>query len=159
MSLFFSDTYLSFEHSSYFFSERGTINFGINIIKQEKNATATENVYDLTISIKSRSATLTNDDFIAREVKQNIRPNQKKVDPPYLFTIIDDGINEANESFVLSISPVTNEVQWSAGDYTTTTITIIDDDGKKILKQDYENETIKLIKYILNSVSSIYDLS
>ena len=143
ISLFFSDTYLSFEHSSYFVSERGTINFRINIIKQGKNATATENVYALTIQIKSRSAMLTNEEFIsANEAKQNIKPHQSRVDPAYLFTIIDDGFNEANESFVLSISSVTNEVQWSAGDYTTTTITIIDDDGKKILKQDHENETI-----------------
>ena len=119
------------------------MNFPINIIKQEKNATATENVYDLTISIKSRSAMLTNEDLVAaKEAKRNIKPHQSKVDPAYFFTINDDGINEANESFVLSISPVTNEVQWSAGDYITTTITIIDDDGKKILKQDHENETI-----------------
>ena len=126
---------MSFEHSSYFVSERGTVNFRINIIKQEKNATATENVYALTIQIKSRSAMLTNEDFVAaKEENRIIEPHQSKVDPAYFFTINDDGINEANESFVLSISSVTNEVQWSAGDYTDTIITIIDDDGKKILK-------------------------
>ena len=152
--LFFSsDTYLSFEYPSYFVSEKGTINFPINIIKQEKNATATENVYDLTVQIKSKSNTLTNEDFIAKEAERNISPYQKKVDLPYFFTIIDDGIIEANESFVLSISPVTNEVQWSAGDYIATTITIIDDDGKKMVMQDYENETV--INFRINCVQSI----
>ena len=131
ISLFSSDTYLSFEYPSYFLSETGTGTFPINIIKQEKNATATENVYALTVQIKSKSNTLTNEDFITSKAELKINPNPKKV--IYTVAILEDSFIEEQESFTLTISPVTNEVQWVNGDYTNTTITIIDDDGKKIL--------------------------
>ena len=131
---------MSFEYPSYFVHENGTGTFGINIIKQGKNATATENLYALTIEIKSKSNTLTNDDFIASKAELEIYLNQEKM--IYTVTILEDGIIEETESFTLSISPVTNEVQWVKGDYTDTTIYIVDDDGKKILKQDYKNEMI-----------------
>ena len=137
-SLSSSDMYLSFEFSSYSLNEMGTYVFPIYIIKQEKNATSTENTYELTVQLQSRSEMLTSQDFIAHNEKLTISPNEEKVIFP--VTILEDGIPEDEESFTLSISPVTNDVQWLNGDNVTTIINIIDDDGKKMLKQDYENE-------------------
>ena len=135
-----SDTYLSFEYPSYSLNETGTGTFGINIIKQEKNATASENVYALTVKIKTKSNTLTNEDFIARKAELEIHSHQEKV--KYTVNILEDGFNEKQESFTLSISPVPTGVQWLNGDYTDTTIYIIDDDGKKILIHNYKNKMI-----------------
>ena len=134
-----SDMYLSFEFSSYSVNEMGTGLFAIYIIKQKKSATATENTYELFVQIKSRSSEMvTSQDFIANTARLTIRPNQEKV--IYPVTILDDGIPEEEESFTLSISPITNEVQWLNGDTVTTIINIIDDEGKKMLKHDNENK-------------------
>ena len=138
-SLSSSDMYLSFEFSSYSLNETETGYFPINIIKQEKNATATENTYELFFQLKYKSSEMvTSEDFIASNAELQIRPNQEKV--IYFLTIREDGVPEEEESFTLSISPITNKVQWLNGDNVTTIINIIDDDGKKMLKQDYENE-------------------
>ena len=138
-SLYSSDIHLSFEFSSYSVNETGTGLFFINIIKQKENATATEITYELTVQVKSRSSEMvTRQDFIAPNAKLAISPNQEKV--IYRVTIQEDGIPEEEESFSLRISPIPNEVQWVNGDYVSTIINIIDDDGKKMLKQDYEKE-------------------
>ena len=130
---------MSFEFSSYSVNETGTGLFPINIIKEKENATATENTYELIVQLQSTSsAMVTRQDFIAPNVKLAISPKQEKV--IYPVTIREDGVPEEEESFTLSISPITNEVQWVNGDYVSTIINIIDDDGKKMLKQDYENE-------------------
>ena len=143
-SLSSSDTHLSFEFSSYSVNETGTRTFQINIIKQKENATATENTYELTVQVKSRSSEMvTSLDFIAKIAERKIRPNQEKV--MYPVTILEDGVPEEEESFSLSISPIPNEVQWVNGDYVSTIINIIDDDGKKMLKQDYENEKYNIL--------------
>ena len=142
-SLSSSDMYLSFEFSSYSLNEMGTYVFPINIIKQKENATATENTYELTVQLKSKSEMLTSEDFIADSAELKIHPNQEKV--IYSFTIKEDGVPEEEESFILGISPVTNRVQWLNGDNVTTIINIIDDDGKKMLKQDYENVKYNII--------------
>ena len=136
--------YLSFEFSSYSLNETGTCYFPINIIKQKKNATATENTYELIVQLKSKSSEMvTSEDFIAPNAKLTIHPNQEKV--RYSLTIREDGVPEEEESFTLSIYPITNEVQWLNGDNVTTIINIIDDDGKKMLKQDYENEKYNIL--------------
>ena len=133
LSLSSSDTHLSFEFSSYFVNETGGLE--IHIIKEGKNATATENTYELTVQLKSRSSELvTIDDFTAPNALKKISPNQEKV--AYGVTINEDSIPENEESFTLSISPIPNKVQWVNGDYVNTIINIIDDDGKKLLKQD-----------------------
>ena len=143
-SLSSSDTHLSFEFSSYSVNETGTGTFAINIIKEKENATATENTYELIVQLKSRSSEMvTSQDFIADNAKLKISPNQEKV--IYPVTILEDGLPEDEESFTLSISPIPNEVQWVNGDNVTTIINIIDDDGKKMLKQDYENEKYNIL--------------
>ena len=135
---------MSFEFSSYSVNETGTGLFLINIIKQKENATATENTYELTVQLKSTSSEMvTRLDFIAPNAKLAISPNQEKV--IYSVTIHEDGVPEEEESFSLSISPIPNEVQWVNGDYVNTIINIIDDDGKKMLKQDYENEKYNIL--------------
>ena len=135
---------MSFEFSSYSVNETGTGTFDINIIKQKENATATENTYKLTVQLKSRSSEMvTSQDFIANILERKIRPNQEKV--MYPVTILEDSVPEEEESFSLSISPIPNEVQWVNGDYVTTIIIIIDDDGKKMIKQDYENEIYNIL--------------
>ena len=144
ISLSSSDTHLSFEFSSYSFNETGIRLFPIYIIKEKKNATATENTYELTVQLKSKSSELvTNDDFTAPNAFKTISPNQEKV--AYGVTINEDSIPENEESFTLSISPIPNKVQWVNGDYVNTIINIIDDDGKKMLKQDYENEIYNIL--------------
>ena len=143
-SLSSSDTHLSFEFSSYSVNETGTGTFAINIIKEKENATATENTYELTVQLKSKSSEMvTSQDFIADNAKLKISPNQEKV--IYPVTILEDGVPEEEESFTLRIYPITNEVQWVNGDKVTTIINIIDDDGKKMLKQDYENEKYNIL--------------
>ena len=135
---------MSFEFSSYSVNETGTGTFAINIIKQKDNATATENTYKLTVQLKSISSEMvTSQDFIANILERKIRPNQEKV--MYPVTILEDSVPEEEESFSLSISPIPNEVQWVNGDYVTTIIIIIDDDGKKMIKQDYENEIYNIL--------------
>ena len=135
---------MSFEFSSYSVNETGTGTFDINIIKQKDNATATENTYKLTVQLKSISSEMvTSQDFIANILELKIRPNQEKV--MYPVTILEDSVPEEEESFSLSISPIPNEVQWVNGDYVNTIIIIIDDDGKKMLKQDYENEIYNIL--------------
>ena len=137
ISLSSSDTHLSFEFSSYSFNETGTGLFFVNIIKEKKHATATENTYEVIVQLQSRSSEMvTSEDFTAPYTKLKISPNQEKV--MYIATILEDGIPEEEESFTLSISPVTKRVQWVNGDYINTIINIIDDDGKKMLKQDCE---------------------
>ena len=136
ISLSSPDTHLSFEFPSYSFNETEVLsNYEIHIIKEEKNATATENTYELTVQLKSKSSELvTNEDFTAPNALKRISPNQEKVS--YIVTIHVDSLPENEESFTLSISPLPNKVQWSNGDNVTTIINIIDDDGKKMLKQD-----------------------
>ena len=139
ISLSSSDTHLSFEFSSYSVNETGTGVFGIYIIKEKKNSTATENTYELIVQLKSTSSEMvTSEDFIAPTTELKISPNEEKV--IYSVTIREDGVPEEEESFSLSISPIPNKVQWVNGDYVSTIIIIIDDDGKKMLKHDYENE-------------------
>ena len=144
ISLSSSDTHLSFEFSSYSLNETGTGSFPLNIIKQKKNATATENTYELTVQLQSTSSEMvTSQDFTAPNALKTISPNQEKVIFP--VTILDDGVPEEEESFSLSISPIPNKVQWVNGDYVTTIINIIDDDGNKMFKQAYENEKYNIL--------------
>ena len=138
ISLSSSDTHLSFEFSSYSLNETGTGTFLIYIIKQKENATATENTYELLVQLQSTSSEMvTSQDFIAKTAELTLSPNQEKM--VFRIIILDDGVPEEDESFTLSISPLPNKVQWVNGDNVTTIINIIDDDGKKMLKQDYEN--------------------
>ena len=68
---------------------RGQVLFAIYIIKQKENATATENTYELTVQLKSRSSEMvTSQDFIANTAELTISPNQEKV--IYPVTILDD---------------------------------------------------------------------
>ena len=47
----------------------------------------------------------------------------------FSISIIDDSVFEGNESFILNINPDLLPDDVTIGDYSETTVTIIDDDG------------------------------